>query len=180
LYDNNSKGIILGRDVQMINFNSRISFGPNQAHYPQNNAATNTMAQINQDTNFGAGLIKNNAVSTKLSEQLQVKECPTCKNRQYQDDSDDPGVSMQTPTRLDPSNAAAMVTSHEQEHVVREQAKAAEEGRKVVMQNVIIHTDVCPDCGRVYVSGGETTTVTKPKDNNSDLTGIGKLLDMLV
>ena len=50
---------------------------------------------------------------------------------------------------------------HEQEHVVREQAKAQREDRKVVSQSVTIHTDICPECGDVYVSGGTTRTTTK-------------------
>jgi Zn-finger nucleic acid-binding protein len=45
--------------------------------------------------------------------------------------------------------------------VVREQLKAEADGNTVVRQNVQIHTAVCPECGRVYVSGGTTTTVTR-------------------
>ena len=47
------------------------------------------------------------------------------------------------------------------EHVVHEQAKARKEDRKVVSQSVTLHTDICPECGKTYVSGGETRTVTK-------------------
>ena len=50
---------------------------------------------------------------------------------------------------------------HELEHVAHEQAKAQREDRKVVSQTVALHTDICPECGRVYVSGGTTRTVTK-------------------
>ena len=88
-------------------------------------------------------------------------ECQTCKERKYQDDSDDMGVSFQTPTNIAPEQAASAVRGHEQEHVVREQAKAQREGREVVSQNVTIHTDICPECGEAYVSGGTTKTVTK-------------------
>ena len=38
--------------------------------------------------------------------------------------------------------------------------KAKREERKVVSQSVSIHTDICPECGKVYVSGGTTRTVT--------------------
>ena len=48
--------------------------------------------------------------------------------------SDDMGVSYQTPTRIDPDMAASAVRGHEMEHVVREQAKAQREDRKVVSQ----------------------------------------------
>ena len=34
-------------------------------------------------------------------------------------------------------------------------------GREVVFQTVTIHNAICPECGRIYVSGGTTRTVTK-------------------
>ena len=91
---------------------------------------------------------------------MNETKCQTCARRKYQDGSDDPGVSFKTPTKMNPEQAAAAVRGHEQEHVVREQAKAKRENRKVVSQSVTIHTDICPECGRVYVSGGVTRTVT--------------------
>lgn len=94
--------------------------------------------------------------------------CETCEKRKYQDGSDDPSVSFQTPTRIDPDAAASAVRGHEMEHVFHEQAKAEREDRKVVSQSVMLHTGICPECGRVYVSGGTTRTVTKA-DNEPDL-----------
>ena len=95
-------------------------------------------------------------------ETMEESECQTCKNRKYQDGSDDPGVSFKTATNnVAPEQAAAAVRGHEQEHVVREQAKAQREDRKVVSQSVTLHTDICPECGDVYVSGGTTRTTTK-------------------
>lgn len=88
-------------------------------------------------------------------------ECQTCKERKYQDGSDDPGVSFKTAAHIDPGQAAAVVRGHEQEHVMREQAKAAREDRKVVSQSVTLHTEICPECGKAYISGGTTRTVTK-------------------
>ncbi len=88
-------------------------------------------------------------------------ECQTCKERKYQDGSDDSSVSYQTPTHIDADYAPAAVRGHELEHVAHEQAKAQREDRKVVSQTVALHTDICPECGRVYVSGGTTRTVTK-------------------
>ncbi len=90
-------------------------------------------------------------------------ECQTCKERKYQDGSDDPGVSYQTPTHIAPEQAASAVRGHEMEHVVRESAEADREDREVVSQSVTIHTDICPECGRVYISGGTTRTVTAAK-----------------
>lgn len=91
---------------------------------------------------------------------VEEGQCETCEERKYQDGSDDAGVSYQTPTHIDPDQAPAAVRGHEQEHVVREQAKAGREDRKVVSQSVSLHTDICPECGRVYVSGGTTRTTT--------------------
>ncbi|MBD5134277.1 MAG: hypothetical protein HDT38_07405 [Clostridiales bacterium] len=99
--------------------------------------------------------------SKSAQEVMEEGECQTCKERKYQDGSDDPGVSFKTPTHLGPDQAAAAVRGHENEHVVREQAKARQEDRKVVSQSVTYHTDICPECGKVYVSGGTTRTVTK-------------------
>ncbi|HEX3027744.1 MAG TPA: hypothetical protein VHT34_00205 [Clostridia bacterium] len=108
-------------------------------------------------------------------------ECQTCKNRQYQDGSNDPGVSFKTPGHIDPGSSASVVMSHEQEHVRNETAKASSEGRKVVSQSVSLETSVCPECGRVYVSGGKTRTVTKTDSKNSDKEldkYFGKFLDV--
>lgn len=94
-------------------------------------------------------------------EALEEGKCETCEKRKYQDGSDDSSVSYQTPTRIDPDLAASAVRGHEMEHVSHEQAKAQREDRKVVSQSVTLHTDICPECGETYVSGGTTRTVTK-------------------
>ena len=91
---------------------------------------------------------------------LEEGKCETCEKRKYQDGSDDMGVSFQTPTRVDPDQAASAVRGHEMEHVVREQAKAQREDRKVVSQSVTLHTAICPECGKTYISGGTTRTTT--------------------
>lgn len=90
-------------------------------------------------------------------------ECKTCEERKYKDGSDDPGVSYQAPTRIAPEQAPSAVRGHEMEHVVRENAKAQREDRKVVSQSVTIHTAICPECGKPYVSGGTTRTTTAGK-----------------
>ena len=99
-----------------------------------------------------------------ISEAMEVKECQTCKNRKYVDGSDDPSVSYQSPTHISPEQSASKVMAHEREHVTNEQAKAQKEDRKVVSQTVSLSTAICPECGKVYVSGGVTRTVTA--DNN--------------
>ena len=97
------------------------------------------------------------------------KECQTCKNRKYVDDSSDPSVSYQSPTHISPGQSAGAVMAHEREHVTNEQARADREDRKVISQTVSVTTSVCPECGKVYVSGGVTRTVTK-SDNSEKMT----------
>lgn len=99
--------------------------------------------------------------SKSAQEVMEEGECQTCKERKYQDGSNDPGVSYKNPTNIDPTQAASSVRGHEQEHVVREQAKAKREGREVVSQSVTLHTAICPECGKTYVSGGTTRTTTR-------------------
>ena len=91
-------------------------------------------------------------------------ECQTCKNRKYRDGSDDPGVSFKTASKIAPEAAASAVRGHEMEHVYRNQAKAEREGREVVSQTVTLKTGICPECGKPYIAGGETRTVTKAKN----------------
>lgn len=112
---------------------------------------------------------------TSLSNLTDVEECQTCKNRRYQDGSDDSGVSYQTPTHISRSAAPSAVLAHELEHVYRERAKAEGENARVVAQSVMIHMDVCPECGRSYVSGGTTRTTTSREVEN--MFSVGKEKD---
>lgn len=84
-------------------------------------------------------------------------ECETCKNRKYQDGSDEM-VSFKAAGHIDPGNAAAVVMSHEQEHVSNAYQKADANNGEVIRASVRLKTDVCPECGRTFISGGETTT----------------------
>lgn len=99
-------------------------------------------------------------------------ECQTCENRRYQDGSNDPGVSFKSASKIS-GNAEAAVRGHEQEHVSRNRAKADREGKEIVYQSVVIKHAICPECGKNYVAGGETTTVTrtKPENETEPLTG---------
>lgn len=101
------------------------------------------------------------AGAVAAQEAVEEGKCETCEKRKYQDGSDDSSVSYQVPTRIDPDMAASAVRGHEMEHVAHEQAKAQQEDRKVVSQTVTLHTDICPECGKTYISGGTTRTVTK-------------------
>lgn len=87
-------------------------------------------------------------------------ECDTCKDRKYQDGSDEM-VSFKAATHISPQASASLVRAHEQEHVSNAYKDAAQNNGKVVSANVSIHSAVCPECGRSYVSGGTTSTQIK-------------------
>lgn len=88
------------------------------------------------------------------------EECQTCKNRKYKDGSDEM-VSFKSPTHISPGSAASAVRAHEQEHVTNAYSKAATGNGKVISASVSIHTAICPECGRSYISGGTTHTQIK-------------------
>ena len=88
-------------------------------------------------------------------------ECETCANRKYQDGSNEADVSFKAATHISPNAAASAVLSHEKMHVSNAYQKASLDNGKVVSATVNIHTSVCPECGRSYVSGGTTRTQIK-------------------
>lgn len=110
---------------------------------------------------------QNASPAASPDEVLGPAKCETCSTRTYQDVSDDPSVSFQSATHISPEAAPAAVRSHEQEHVVNERNTARREGKEVAYQHVQIHTCSCPECGRVYVSGGTTTTAVRSKSDQS-------------
>lgn len=88
------------------------------------------------------------------------RECQTCKRRKYQDGSDEM-VSFKSAAHIAPQQAAATVRAHEQEHVNNAYNKAAQGNGKVLSASVSLHTAICPECGRSYISGGTTNTQIK-------------------
>lgn len=100
------------------------------------------------------------SVEKQAGRKSSPAECETCKNRKYQDGSDEM-VSFKAASHISPNAAASRVRSHEQEHVSNAYKKAATNNGEVLSANVSIHTAVCPECGRSYVSGGTTTTQIK-------------------
>lgn len=98
-------------------------------------------------------------------------ECQTCKNRKYVDVSTDSGVSFKAPGHISPQASFAMVAAHENEHVSIAKAEGAKNGNKLISASVRLHTSVCPECGRVYVSGGETSTQISYSDPNKKTGG---------
>ncbi|WP_157154448.1 hypothetical protein [Brachyspira murdochii] len=132
----------------------------NNAPYINNN--------IRNNSNNAANIIQEAREKTPISE---VGVCKTCASRTYQDGSNDIGVSFKTPTRIDPSSAPSLVASHEQEHVANNQRSAEKSGGEVIFQNVTLTTNICPECKRVYISGGVTKSAiasSSSKGNNVD------------
>lgn len=102
----------------------------------------------------------------KAGRRSSPEECQTCKERKYQDGSDE-NVSFKAAAHISPGSAGARVRAHEQEHVSNAYSKAAQKNGEVVSASVSIHTAVCPECGRTYVSGGTTNTMIRyPNEDN--------------
>ncbi len=106
------------------------------------------------------GAIKNPGQSKikKAGKESSPAECQTCSERKYQDGSNECNVSFKSAAHISPTAAGSAVRAHEQEHVDNAYKKAKQNGGKVLQASVAIHTAICPECGRTYVSGGETTT----------------------
>lgn len=107
------------------------------------------------------------------------EDCETCKNRKYQDGSDEGNVSFKAASHISPESAAAKVRAHENEHVSNAYKKAATENGKVINASVSIQTSICPECGRTYVSGGLTKTSIKYTNENNPYIQNQKALDAM-
>ncbi len=94
------------------------------------------------------------------------EECQTCKERKYQDGSDE-NVSFKSAQHVSPESAGARVRAHEGEHVSNAYNKAQKDGGKVLQASVSIKTAICPECGRTYVSGGTTHTKISYSDESN-------------
>ena len=117
--------------------------------------AVNPMNPGEEDKN--GPVLNSGSTEKKPGRKSSPAECQTCKNRKYQDGSNEM-VSFKAAGHIAPSNAAAVVMGHEQEHVSNAYQKAAASGGEVVRASVRLKTSVCPECGRTYISGGETST----------------------
>ncbi|MCM1107302.1 MAG: hypothetical protein NC355_10205 [Blautia sp.] len=97
----------------------------------------------------------------KAGRRSSPAECETCKNRKYKDGSDEANVSFKSASHISPEAAGAAVRAHENEHVANAYNKAAKNNGKVISATVSIHTAICPECGRSYISGGTTNTMIR-------------------
>ncbi len=115
----------------------------------------------------------------KAGRESSPAECETCKNRKYQDGSDENNVSFKSASHISPEAAATAVRAHENEHVSNAYKKAAEDDGKVLNASVTIKTSICPECGKVYVSGGLTKTSIQYTNEDNPYTQNQKSLDSL-
>ncbi len=127
-----------------------------------------------------AGVVRNPGESTqvKAGKTSSPAECQTCENRKYQDGSDEM-VSFKSAAHISPEAAASRVRAHEQEHVSNAYKKAAMKGGEVVSASVSIHTSVCPECGRTFVSGGETRTQIRYSNESNPYQQNKKAMDAI-
>ena len=119
--------------------------------------------QLKASRENAADSVKNPGESNKKvpGHKSSPAECETCKERKYQDGSDEGNVSFKTASHISPNAAGSAVRAHEGEHVSNAYKKAATDNGKVISATVSIHTAICPECGRTYVSGGTTNTQIK-------------------
>jgi len=138
----------------------------------QNNQTYDYRLGGNEFINYNPNFIKKDYVKSNLNKKLLKRmgiiECKTCKNRKYKDISNDPGVSFKTPQNVSPQMSASAVLAHEKEHEIREKQRAKDKGYEVISSSIKLELSICPECGRVYVSGGETTTILRKVNENRE------------
>ncbi len=116
---------------------------------------------VSRESDGTAQAAVDGAKDAERSGRVKQSECQTCKNRKYVDGSNENDVSFKTPGHIDPGNSAAAVMGHEREHVANAVAEGNKENKELLSVSVTLKTSVCPECGRVYVSGGETSTTMR-------------------
>ncbi len=134
--------------------------------YPLN---TYTGNSVSPSSAFGEEIQKAGRASSP-------EECQTCKERKYQDGSNE-NVSFKSAAHISPEAAGAAVRAHEGEHVSNAYTKAEQNNGKVINASVSIHTSVCPECGRTYVSGGTTNTMIQYNNEENPYQKNKKALD---
>lgn len=139
---------------------SALSGNPGKTFFTPDRAGNAVKTGANTEKGVGLQSTADSKGKPESGRTKGTEECQTCKNRRYKDGSNEM-VSFKTPTHISPQAASAAVRSHEQEHVTNAYAKAAAGNGRVIRASVSIHMDICPECGRSYVSGGTTNTQIK-------------------
>ena len=163
-----------------------MTIGSVSGYQPYNSIYTRPLEKPSQEQNINAvsgidGEKKsaNPDEVKKPGRRSSPEECETCKNRKYQDGSDEGNVSFKAAAHISPESAGARVRAHENEHVSNAYKKAAKNNGKVVNASVTIQTAICPECGRTYVSGGLTKTQIKYSNEDNPYTKNQKELDAM-
>lgn len=140
------------------------AIGGYNTFYPIYNATP--VSPVNQTDRVTRGA--EGTSGTKAGKKVEKGECQTCKNRKYVDGSNEGDVSFKTPGHISPESSASRVMAHEQEHVSNAIAEGSKEGKELVSASVTLQTSVCPECGRVYVSGGTTHTTIRSTQESAN------------
>ncbi len=131
------------------------------SYYP--NSTANISPTTPAETGMSTGKVDNSGQTKGAT------ECQTCENRKYQDGSNEM-VSFKSAQHISPMASASRVRAHEQEHVSNAFSKAEQNNGKVIQASVTLKTAVCPECGRTYVAGGQTTTKIKYSNEENPYT----------
>lgn len=128
-----------------------------------------TPEQLEKERDIALDRMNSDPAAEKIKKRLGIEKCETCENRKYVDGSNEANVSFKTPAHIDPSSAATVVMAHEREHVANAVAEGRKPNAELVSATVRLHTAICPECGRSYVSGGVTNTKIKHTTDNSSI-----------
>lgn len=135
------------------------------------NGITGNSYSIGYENNYKSAYQNriNGSDETGRMSKVGKKECQTCKNREYVDGSNESNVSFKTPGHIDPQVSASVVAAHERQHVDNAVREGNKEGNKLLSASVSLKTSTCPECGRVYVSGGKTRTLMEKSNEQTKL-----------
>ncbi len=116
-----------------------------------------------------ASKVMETPAAERMRKRLGIEKCETCENRMYVDGSNESDVSFKAPGHIDPAAAPATVMAHEREHVANAVQEGNKPNAKLISATVTLHTSICPECGRTYVSGGLTRTAIKHTSDGSKM-----------
>ena len=131
---------------------------------PRNAEHLNAPLEFMTKSPFNADIFdvtKSNKVVEDTEKPDGSEECETCEKRTYVDGSNESDVSFKTPGHISPEASASVVSAHEYEHVRNAMQEDKKEDAELVNVSVSLKTDICPECGTAYVSGGETRTTMR-------------------
>lgn len=140
-----------------------VIYAPNSAEWVRNNP----VAEAKE---------KEKARQKHIQEKVD-QECETCQHRR--EDESEEVVSLKT-SKYTAEQSVTAVFSHEAEHVYRDKAYADMNNKEVLYQRVALQTDICPECGKLYVSGGQASAVAESGTGQEQLefAVTGNLLDI--